>query len=120
MIKLLIGVASLVLFASCSDSYDEIERVEIKVDTTLVVPNIVVEKSKLNYNPKSSLWTLNDSLFSGYVVSYYANDILIKEKMGILNGRRHGSSIHWYPNKRYKSFSTYYKGKLHGEKKIMG
>ena len=87
-----------------------------QVDTLLEVPNNLVDKSALSYNNKTSLWTLNDQLYSGYAVSFYRDSVL-KEKIGIINGRKQNQAIQWYPDGHYKQLANYHKGKLHGEKK---
>lgn len=81
------------------------------------VPERKVLKSTIKYNHKISLWTLNDQPYSGFVVSYYNNNTL-KEKFGILNGRKQNKFIQWFPDGHLKNVANYNKGKLHGEKKI--
>ncbi|MEL6811026.1 MAG: membrane-binding protein [Bacteroidota bacterium] len=83
----------------------------------LKVPDTLVEKSVLKYHPQTSIWTLNDSPYSGFAVSYYTDTILM-EKFGILDGKKQHKSIQWYPDGHFKSVAEYDKGKLHGEKKI--
>ncbi|MEM7374000.1 MAG: membrane-binding protein [Bacteroidota bacterium] len=85
-------------------------------DTLLEIPNNIVDKSTLHYHPSTSLWTVNDLVFSGYAVSVY-EDRTLKEKIGILNGRRQNQAIQWFPDGHYKQVANYHKGKLHGEKK---
>lgn len=87
------------------------------VDTLLVVPDQTVSKSKLFYNTKQSIWTLNDQVYSGYAVSYYADSIHLKEKFGVLDGKKQNQSLHWYADGHYKRVAGYHKGKLHGESK---
>lgn len=89
----------------------------IQVDTLLEIPNTTVDKSELQYNNKESLWKLNDQLYSGYAVSFY-QDSLLKEKVGILNGRKQNQMTQWYPDGHYKQVAHYHKGKLHGKKKL--
>ena len=89
----------------------------IPFDNLLEVPNKIVDKSTLYYNTKTSLWTLDDQLYSGYAVSFYRDSIL-KEKIGILNGRKQNQARQWYPDGHYKQLADYHKGKLHGEKSI--
>lgn len=86
-------------------------------DTVIEVPDTLVEKSVLKYNHKTSIWTLNDVPYSGFAVSYYP-DKSLKEKFGILNGKKHSNFIQWYPDGHFKNVAAYDKGKLHGEKKI--
>ena len=86
------------------------------VDTLLNVPIQIVDKSELFYDNKTSLWTLNDQLFSGFSESYYRDSIL-KEKIGFFNGRKQNEAIEWFTDGHYKEVGNYHKGKLHGEKK---
>ncbi|GAB5408437.1 MAG: hypothetical protein BalsKO_08020 [Balneolaceae bacterium] len=88
-----------------------------KADIYLEIPDVLVEKSDLHYDHKISLWKLNEIPYSGFVVSYYPNNQL-KEKFGILEGRKQNEFIQWYPDGHFKNVATYDKGKLHGEKKM--
>ena len=99
------------------------ENKELKLlgtnDTTDVVkeiPNRTIEKSFLNYNRKISLWTLNNTHYSGFAVNYYA-DSTLKEKMGILNGKIEGQSLTFYEDGHLKQLSSYHNGKLNRVKK---
>ena len=74
-------------------------------------------KLLLSYNHKTSLWTLNHIPYSGFAVSYYLNNTL-KEKFGILEGKKQGEAILWYAAGHDKNVANYHQGKLHGEKKI--
>lgn len=87
------------------------------VDDVLEVPEIIVEKSKLNYIPKTSLWTLNDLPYSGFAVSYYPDSSLM-EKFGIVDGKKQNEFIQWYPDGHLKNVSDFHLGKLHGSKKM--
>lgn len=82
----------------------------------LNVPDIIVNKSDLNYDKKNSLWTLNKELYSGYAVSYYP-DSTLKEKFGILKGRKQNEAIQWYADGHFKHLANYHIGKSHGDKK---
>ncbi|MBS9463505.1 hypothetical protein KIM67_13890 [Flagellimonas sp. 389] len=86
-------------------------------DAILEIPDILVKKSVLKYNHKTSIWTLKGAPYSGFAVSHYP-DNLLKEKFGILNGKKQHKFIQWYPDGHFKNVSTYDKGKLHGVKKI--
>ncbi|WP_299325967.1 hypothetical protein [uncultured Maribacter sp.] len=86
-------------------------------DNLLEIPDTSVEKSVLKYNHKTSVWTLNDIPYSGFAVSYYSDNSL-KEKFGILNGKKQNNFIQWFLDGHFKNMATYDKGKLHGEKKI--
>ena len=83
---------------------------------SLDVPANTIDKSKLDYNPKTSLWTLDSIRYSGYAVSYFP-DSTLKQKFGIVNGKKQNESTEWYPDGRVKYLVNYHEGKLHGEKK---
>lgn len=86
-------------------------------DPVLDIPDRSVDLTELHFNKMTSIWTLNDQRYSGYAVSYYQPNIL-KEKIGFLNGRKQNKAITWFPDGHYKQVSNYYKGKLHGQKKL--
>ncbi|WP_339752656.1 membrane-binding protein [Algoriphagus aquimarinus] len=86
------------------------------VETLSEIPDIVVDISELLYDTKTSIWTLNEQLFSGYAVSFYP-DGTPKEKIGILKGRKQNQAITWYADGHYKDIATYHQGKLNGDKK---
>ena len=86
-------------------------------DVVIEIPKITVDKSILHYNNKTSLWILNKQPYSGYAVSYY-QDSTLKEKIGILDGKKENQAKHWYANGKLKQMANYHKGKLHGEKKV--
>lgn len=114
LITLILGV----FLISCSTKQEQkgLPFSNLEVDS-LEIPNRTVDQSKLVYNPKNSLWTLDDELYSGFFVNYY-RDSLKKEKGGILNGKKQNEFIQWFSDGHYKQIAHYHKGKLHGEKKI--
>ena len=81
------------------------------------VPDITFEKSALIYDHQRSRWTLCDRPFSGYAISYYP-DSSVKEKFGVLNGRKQNKFIQWFPDGHVKSVTDYDQGRIHGEKKL--
>lgn len=85
--------------------------------TSVAIPDVSVDKSSLHYNRKTSLWSLNDELYSGYIVSFYP-DSTLQEKTGILHGKKQNQSKKWYPDGSLKQVANYQEGKLHGEKKL--
>lgn len=80
------------------------------------IPDRIVNRSDLFYDTKNSIWTLNNELYSGYVVSYYQKNTL-KEKFGILNGKKQNQAIQWYSDGNFREQKNYHLGKLHGDKK---
>ena len=89
------------------------DKIEIK---SIEIPEILLEKSQLDYNPKKSLWTSNGNPFSGYATSYH-QDSTLRQKFGILDGKKQNESVEWYSDGHMKIYANYYKGKLEGEKK---
>ena len=83
---------------------------------TLDIPDKTVDKSALHYDNKTSLWTLNSQLFSGFALSFYP-DRTLQEKVGILHGKKQNQAIQWFPDGHLKEVAHYYQGKLHGEKR---
>ena len=81
------------------------------------LPETVVVNSDLQYNHKTSLFTLNHQAYSGYAVSYYP-DGRLKEKFGVLHGKKQNQFLQWYADGHLKSVSTYHQGRLHGAKNI--
>lgn len=106
------------LFIGCLKNNNP-KDIELKdSSSTLVsIPDTITMKSKLFYDTTKSAWTLNNNLYSGYLVDYY-NNKLPKEKIGILNGKKHNLDIQWYADGHYKRITTYKNGKIHGDKKI--
>ena len=104
------------LFMACSEKKVELSQSN-DTDIVLEVPEIIVSKSAVKYDHKISLWTLNNSPYSGFVVSYYP-DSTLKEKLGILNGKKQNETTQWFPDGHLKIVTNYNRGKLHGEKKI--
>lgn len=86
-------------------------------DTTLKIPNKIVDKSILHYFNEKSCWTLNDQPYSGLAVSYYQDSTLM-ERIRILNGKQESQAMYWHPNGNLRMIAHYNKGKLHGEKKV--
>lgn len=104
------------LLSSCSQQKEQ-PFPSSNADLTLEVPDTIALKSALRYNPQTSLWTLNDLPYSGFIVSYYPDGSL-KEKFGLLNGVKQNEFMRWHPDGHLKNLTHYHQGKLHGEKKI--
>lgn len=104
-------------FGSCArQANTPIAKPVLENVQSLEVPSNTIEKSKLDYNPKNSLWTLNGMRYSGYALSYF-RDGELAQKLGILNGKKQNDCTDWYPDGHTKFLSTYHQGKLHGVKK---
>ncbi|MDP5120269.1 MAG: membrane-binding protein [Spirosomaceae bacterium] len=107
-----------ILLVSCTEkSKTKVSQTAISVNSILEIPNTTVDKSALYYDNKISQWTLNDAPFSGYAVSFY-EDSTLKEKVGILNGRKENQSFLWHPDGHLRQIANYHEGNLHGEKKV--
>lgn len=117
--KYLIAYISLlsVLLLSCTKNKEsKITYIKNSIDTTIKIPNIIIEKSLLKSN-NQALWILNEQPYSGYAVSYH-QDSTLKEKIGILNGKKQNQAKYWYADGNLKQIANYDRGKLHGEKKV--
>ena len=117
MVKYL-AILSSVLLLSCTKQADQEDLlISAGADSLLVeIPDITIENSLLQFDPKTSQWKLNDQLYSGYTVSYYQDSVL-KEKIGFYDGRKQNRAFQWYPDEHLKRIADYHKGKLHGTKK---
>ena len=113
----LIHVLLISLLVSCGQaSIEEVETPRKEAISNLEVPSNIIEKSRLVYDNKISIWSLDGEKFSGYALTYFP-DGTIKQKMGILEGRKQNETKDWYANGQIKHIAHYHKGKLHGEKK---
>lgn len=81
------------------------------------IPNISLDKTLLKYDKNTSMYLLDNTPFSGYMVSYYQDGIL-KEKIGLHNGKKQNEATYWYPDGTLKRISNYHEGRLHGTKKM--
>lgn len=86
-------------------------------ETILVIPDRTVNKSALLFNNKNSTWTLDGQLYAGMAEEYYADGTL-KGKFAFLAGKMQNEAVRFFPDGHRKLLETYYKGKLHGEKKL--
>ena len=106
-----------VLNTGCDKSKSEKDsRLAISTESNIIIPNVIKELSDLNYNPNNSHWTFDGQIFSGYAVSYFPNQTL-KEKIGILEGKKHNASLKWYADGHLQRSAQYAGGKLDGSKK---
>ena len=90
---------------------------ENQKDTKVTIPDLCVNKEQIEYDYKTSTFSTNGELFSGYMVSFYHNGTL-KEKIGIAYGRKQNQSSYWFTNGKLKQVATYHNGYLHGERKL--
>lgn len=118
--KRIIPIAFLLsaLMINCSEKRDEKEIHHLNLDDiSVAIPNRVVNKPSLYYDNETSLWLLNNKPYSGHMVSFHP-DSTLKEKVGILNGKKQNQTTQWYPDGQLKLVANYHEGKLHGEKKL--
>ncbi len=104
------------LLASCSNSTEKSPSINA-IKLSFEVPEKTVAKSTLQHNRQTSMWTLNEHPYSGFVESYYPDGSLM-EKFGVLNGMKQNTFSQWYPDGHLKSVRNYHLGKLDGEKKM--
>lgn len=89
-----------------------------QIDLSIKIPETnIVLKSALQFDQKSATWSLDSLPYSGFVVTYHPNKTL-KEKFGVLKGKKHDKFIQWYTDGHYKNSTDYHMGKVHGEKKL--
>ncbi len=113
LIVLLVGT----FLTSCSNKKtSKIPHAINSVSEHLAIPDTTVNKSSLFYDEKISRWKLNGRLYSGYALSLFP-DGSVKEKFGLLKGRKHNEAIRWYADGHCKLIANYQYGKLHGDKK---
>ncbi len=112
-----ISLLSLSLIACVKNKAPKIIHHSSSPDITIEIPDTIVDKLVLWYNNKKSLWTLNEEPYSGYAVSYH-QDSTLREKIGLLNGKKETLASLWYPKGNLRQIANYHKGKLHGEKKV--
>lgn len=87
------------------------------VDTLVVIPDTTVAISDLHFDRKTSIWTRDGQLFSGYGTSVF-QDSTLNEKIGFSQGKKEGKAYRWNPDGHLRQVATYHQGKLHGEKKV--
>lgn len=102
---------------SCTEKQKStISYIPNSIDTQVEIPNTTIDKSLLHYNTQTSLWTLKEEIYSGYMVVLYP-DSTLKEKTGILEGKKQNQAIRWFPDGHVQMVANYHNGKLHGDKK---
>lgn len=114
---LLVFILSLLQFGCTGNEKTPVSESSKSKETLIELPNKTIDISELNFDRKTSIWTLNDQLFSGYAVGYI-QDTIISEKIGFLNGKKEKEATLWYPDGHLRQVSNYHNGKLQGEKKI--
>lgn len=81
------------------------------------IPNSLINIDKVRYERNGGFWLHNDIPYNGFVVSYYPNSQL-KEKFGVVNGKKQKGHFKFYPDGHYKSQMHYKNGKRDGEFKV--
>lgn len=106
------------LLISCSkDRTTTHNSLAVVSEEAVMIPEKKVDHSLVHFDKNTSTYKLDDQLYSGYLVSLHANGVL-KEKIGILNGRKQNLTEKWHPDGSLQLKSNYHQGKLHGEKKM--
>jgi len=118
MKHLLLSLCAIIMaLSSCTnDRFSETSITEVRSDTAIQIPNIMINKDSVQFDNAVSRWMQDTSLYSGYIESYYINGT-IKEREGVWNGVKHGPSQKWYVDGHLKRIMHYHMGKLNGEKK---
>lgn len=102
---------------ACAEEHGKDNSSEIVLsEKSKVVPGNQINRSRLTYDRFESMWLLGDDPYSGFAITTY-EDGMIKEKLGILDGKKQNESRTYFPDGSTKSISNYENGKLHGEKK---
>lgn len=110
--------SSLFILLSCTNGeHNESKSIIKETIEPLEISGSTIVMELLTYKRETSTWALNDIPFTGYAISRFENDSL-KQKFGILNGRKQNNDSVWFPNGKINSITHYHKGKLHGVKKI--
>lgn len=89
----------------------------VTLSTHIIIPDTIINIDKVHYERNGGFWLYNDTPYSGYIVSYYPNGKL-KEKFGVLNGKKEKNSFKFYSDGHYKSQIHYLNGKRDGECKV--
>lgn len=105
------------LVIGCAENREAKKNIPNSPEAVVEMPDQTVDISLLRYNNKTSLWSLNEELYSGYIVSFH-QDSTLREKIGVLNGKKQDQALRWYPDGNLKQVANYHQGKLHGEKKL--
>lgn len=110
--------SSFFILLSCTNVEDNENQVIIEetIEPLEIIGN-TINMELLTYKRETSTWALNDIPYNGYAISKFDNDSL-KQKFGILNGRKQNSDSVWFSSGTINSITHYHKGKLHGEKSI--
>ena len=83
----------------------------------LKIKDTIVGVDNLVYHRETSVWKINNKLFSGYAVTKFENGSL-RRKFGVLNGQKQNEDVTWFKTGKIRSKANYHKGKLHGKKQI--
>lgn len=80
------------------------------------IPDVAFVRDEVIFNKANSLWLHPDdsSKVSGYVMSYYPGGV-IAQKFGVVNGKKEGESITFFPDGQKKFSESYRDNRLHGE-----
>ena len=116
---LFLGLA--VSMVSCGRKGQEVEDAKFRQEVTVVeilIPDHEESLSDLEYVREGGLWKKDGELYSGYAVNHYPSGEM-KEKFGVVAGRKQGDHIVWYPNHQIWHQTHYHEGLRQGTAKTM-
>jgi hypothetical protein len=72
-------------FNSCNKT----TKTTLSFEKEIIVETILVDKAKLRLIPEKGQWFYKNKPFNGFAVTYFSNGSIF-EKIGYLNGKKHG------------------------------
>jgi antitoxin component YwqK of YwqJK toxin-antitoxin module len=113
--RLITTIILLSFFCGCN----EVELpTRIHDSIQMEVPDVNFAKDEVEFDKTNSLWVHpeNSNKVSGYIVSYYANGS-VAQKFGVVDGKKEGESITYFPSGQVKFLESFKGNRLHGEVK---
>ena len=117
LITSLLFITSFLFSTSCTQAVEKlVEEVNIVEETIKTVPEMEYLIDEVTQNRENGLWLLKaDAMqISGYVVSKFANDSLAL-RFGVVEGKKEGISVAYYPSGNIRNHENYRNNKLDGE-----
>ena len=96
----------------------EVESSEVVLERIerLEIPSLEIQLQELFYDNQTSQWLKNGKPYSGMVEETFPNGQL-KQKFGVLNGKKQDSAYSWFPDGQLLRLEYYHQNKLHGKVK---
>lgn len=107
---LVTDLKKLILLILIICSCGRVDNIKPQVGT---IPSISIDAKDLALEKKGARIYLNDSLFSGYVVSHSAEGAL-QSKKGFLNGKLEGEAVEYYSNGQLRERRLYIQNRKTG------